>query len=267
MPITSENDIVSALWSGRQEYVLDKYISSLSTIGQMGSYWIVGRHPFAGTTPTTAAVCTRSLTGAIPFTPATSGKYLYLLAIEFWTAFNGGQGAGGIFDRIVHMGGLSGTNTGVQSVSTPTLPTDRGIASNYSDLGWYLEWYSATGSTPVTCTINYVNQSSASKSTTVAIPASPAASRLIQFSPLAGDWISSVTSIQLSGTTGTAGNFGVTALRKVVPVMCVSLFLRSFQDYTNLALTRVFDTSCLMLAMIDTANSFDAELKLIFGQN
>ena len=65
-----------------------------------------------------------------------------------------------VHDRLAHMGGLSGTVTTAQNVSLAlnTLGATNNISNrigdtNYSDVQWWLEWYTATGSTAVTATV------------------------------------------------------------------------------------------------------------------
>jgi hypothetical protein len=61
---------------------------------------------------------------------------------------------------VAHFGGLNGTLTTAQTVSldlSTLLATDninlRKGDNNYSDVQWWLEWYTATGATAVTATI------------------------------------------------------------------------------------------------------------------
>ena len=87
----------------------------------------------------------------------------------------------------------------------------------------WLEFYSATGATPQTATISYTNSGgTAGRSTTVPVPASPVAGRMIPIPLAAGDvGVQSVQTLTLGGSTGTAGNFGITLCYELfqVPVM------------------------------------------------
>jgi len=107
-----------------------------------------------------------------------------------------------IHDRLAHMGGLNGTLTTAQTVgvdvSVSALDSRRGDSS-YSDVQWWLEWYTATGSTAVTATVSYTNAAGVSgKTTTVYIAASLAASRMLPIIGSGGEFIKSIQSVTLS---------------------------------------------------------------------
>jgi len=111
------------------------------------------------------------------------------------------------------MGGLSGTNLGSQPVNL-TVPGSRGALADLSNVEWYVEGYVQLGITSQTLTISYTNTSSVSgQIVTVTIPASLKVGQVIRVVPtIAGDVIQSIDSCTLSGSTGTAGNFGFTNL-------------------------------------------------------
>jgi hypothetical protein len=176
-----------------------------------------------------------------------------------------GGGIVAVYDRIIHSGGLDGTSTGVQSVNTPTLPTDRGIASDYSDLEWYLESYVATGSPAQNATVVYLDQNGTTKtvanSTGLFVNSAPAQlKRIVQAS---GDTISSVTSIQLNGSTGTVGNFGVTCLRRISGgVSLLDKNSMSTLDFASTTLPRIYDNACLQLVG-SAVNSVSTALRVL----
>ena len=120
-----------------------------------------------------------------------------------------------LFDRLGHNGGLSGTVTTAQTVNG-TIPASRNAATDGSDVEWWLEWYTDTGSTAVTATVTYTNQSDVgSRTCTVSLAATMRAGRMLPIQPTtAGDMIKSIQSVTLSATTGTAGSFGVTLTKR-----------------------------------------------------
>jgi len=190
------------------------------TVSTLMSSWQVPNSIGSGSPPTTWATTTWATPGSLAYgmgKDPVSGSTNRLLSFQFNWQYAGGNV---LADRLGHMGGLSGTVTSAQTVSgTLTTPSGTGrCASNGSDVLWFLEWYTATGSTGVTATISYTNQSGTSgKTTTVSIPASTSSDTLIPINVLAsGDTsIQSIQSVTLSGSTGTAGNFGVTALKVI----------------------------------------------------
>lgn len=181
--------------------------------GRFNSYWSAA--PNAGSTPSTAEVPTRTVAGAIgQANPSgtlrilrgelTTDRYLFGLIIA---------------DRLSHQGGLSGTATGAQTTNLPTAALTR-----YTDgvgVMAMLEIYTAIGTSGATVTASYTNQAGSSGQTTIATPfgvTNYSAVRRAVILPLAsGDsGVRAVASVTLSGSTGTAGNFGVTLFRPLV---------------------------------------------------
>ena len=190
-----------------------------------------------------------------------SGHTNRLLSFQFNWQYAGGNV---LADRLGHMGGLSGTVTSAQTVSgTLTTPSGTGrCASNGSDVLWFLEWYTATGSTGVTATITYTNQSGTSgKTTTVSIPASTSSDTLIPINVLAsGDTsIQSIQSVTLSGSTGTAGNFGVTALKVITTLDARWINVISYNqlfDHYQLGMPNIATGCCPFLYMASGASGY-----------
>ena len=158
----------------------------------------------------------------------------------------------------MHMGGLSGTVATAQTVGidlsanlgTSNLDARKGDA-NYSDVQWWLEWYTATGSTAVTATVNVTyNDASSGNLSAVSLAATRPASfmaPLNSYIPAAqsGLYIKAVNSVTLSATTGTAGSFGVTATK---PRMTMPLPLANKTevfDWAALGLPEILNSSCL----------------------
>lgn len=114
-----------------------------------------------------------------------------------------------LVDRLVHTSGLSGTSVAAQAVNSTALTrrTD-GVGVMVA-----IEVYTQIGATPQTATISYTNQDgTAGRSGTISIPANALANEFIGPMTLqAGDTgVLSVQTVTLGGSTGTAGNFGVT---------------------------------------------------------
>lgn len=181
------------------------------------SGWTTGGYPAAGVAPTTWATCTKATLGALnPFMvnpgAGTTGRILYASLIP-----SVANQPYVIVDRLGAMAGLSGTSVAAQTVgSSLATPAASGrCQSNGSDVQWWLEWYTATGSTAVnvTCAVTYSDDSTGN--VVVAIPASVPAFRTYAInSASAGKSIKSVNTVTLSASTLTAGNFGVTAINR-----------------------------------------------------
>jgi hypothetical protein len=157
------------------------------------------------------------------------------------------------------MGGLVGNVATAQTVNvsvTDSSLDDRRGASDYSDVQWWLEWYTATGATVVTATVTYTNAAGTSgRTTTVALTASVGASRMLPIIGNGGEFIQSVQSVQLSATTGTAGSFGVTATRAAGGVSLGLANSGIIADWALLGLPRVGDNACLQIIMIPGATT------------
>ena len=71
----------------------------------------------------------------------------------------------------------------------------------------------------------------------------------------AGHFIRQVNSVTLSATTGTAGNFGITATRPRTSVSLPLLNKTEVFDWAQLGLPIVPNDSCLMLLMLCATTS------------
>lgn len=262
MAATSVDDIVNGLGNGAQQFVVNKASIASQIAGGFSSLWRATGTPAQASAPAAAAVCTKALTGAFAFSNPTGGLSSYIAR----SMLVSGNAATDIefHDRLAHMGGLSGTVTTAQTAgvdvsgSTDNLDLRRG-ASDYSDVQWWLEWYTATGASAVTATITYTNAAGTSgRTTTVALAASIGASRMLPIIGSGGEFIQSVQSVTLSATTGTAGSFGVTATRALGSM---SLGLANggvVYDWQMLGLPKIEDDACLMMVCCPSTTSTGA---------
>jgi hypothetical protein len=264
MAITNLDGLVAAMAaSTRQKINLNKASITGLVAGGASSYFrSVGVTVGQGTVPTTAATCNNTTLGGAIYTNPT-GASLYIARATYLA--NSAQTTE-MHDRLAHMGGLSGIVTTAQTVGVDLLAlagTDniaqRKGRADYSNVLWFLEWYTATGSTATVATITYTNHlGTTGKTTTVSVPATTAAGRLIPIVALAGDYIRSIESVTLSVTSGTAGNFGVTATVEKTMVMCSIANYTYTADWSQLGLPQIFDSSCLTFHATTTQTSSGA---------
>lgn len=271
MTITTRDGLIDALANNSDRLLIDKASLSNAAAGQFFSLWTASGTPGAGSTPSTAAVCTKALTGAFSFTNPTSPakSYLAWLAVQFGNSASNLE----IHDRLAHMGGLSGTVTtsqGALSLVTNDPGSARYGASDYSEVKWWLEVYSALGSTGVNATVAVeYNDASTGSLAAIALGATPRVGRLyplISASP--GKFIRAVTGVTLSATTGTAGNFGITATRQRVSVSAPLLNKTEVFNWADLGLPNVGDDACLSLVMLcgtTTTGTVRGQAKLAHG--
>lgn len=128
--------------------------------------------------------------------------------------------------------------------------------ANYSDVRWWLEWYTDTGSTAATATVNVTyNDGSSGNLTGVSLAATRRASFMQPLNGLipsasAGKYIRAVNSVTLSVSTGTAGNFGVTATRPRVSLGCPVANMKWSADWAALPVSETPNDSCLFVIQI-----------------
>lgn len=249
MTITTRDELINALGNNTSRVVWDKASISNAAAGNISSLWRATGVPGQGAIPTTAAICTSALTGAIRFTNQTAPATSYYA----WQTMSTSNSATmvEIHDRLAHMGGLSGTVTTAQgALSLTGLSAERLGDDNYSDIQWWLEWYADTGSTAVTATVNVTYNDDTTGNVSVSIAATTRASRMMPVvSAVAGKFIKAVNSVTFSASTLTAGNFGITATRPRTTVFAnVANKAESF-DWAALGFPNIPNDSCLMLVM------------------
>jgi hypothetical protein len=197
----ARNEVMAALSSGFDPVVIDKASIANGVANAIYSLWRATGTPGQGAIPGAAAVCTKALTGAMPFNNQTSPITSYL-AWAFQAAANVGATCEWR-DRLAHMGGLSGTVTTAQGALTLTgVSAARIGAADYSDVQWLLEWYTDTGSTGVNATVNVTYSDDTTGNIVIALSATTRASRCYPIiSGKAGFYIKAVNSVTLSATT------------------------------------------------------------------
>jgi len=159
MAITSRDQLIKALGNNSSRFILDKASIAPQAAGTYVSLWRATGQPGQGAIPAATAVCNNTTLGGMGFTQQTSPATSYGSYMEVATS-NSAMTVE-IHDRLAHMGGLNGTLTTAQTVSLDlsTLGATNNISkrigdTNYSDVQWWLEWYTATGATAVTATVN-----------------------------------------------------------------------------------------------------------------
>lgn len=265
MAITTLDGLVNAMGNNTSRIVLDKASIASQAVGTYVSLWRAFGQPGQGAIPAAAAVCNNALTGAISFTQQTAPATTYgayMNAVSSLAAMTVE-----IHDRLMHMGGLSGVLTTAQTVDVDiaaNLASNNLAArigdANYSDIQWWLEWYTATGATAVTATVAVTYNDGTTGTLSVSLTATRPASFMLPLNGLipaaaAGKYIRSVDSVTLSATTGTAGSFGVTATR---PRMTLPLNIANkteMADWQLLGLPEIYNSSCLFPLVLTSGTS------------
>jgi len=253
MALDTQDKLVAMLASGIIDPVYKASVANTAA-GQYATLWRSAGVPTAGAIPGAAATCTNALAGALAL-PTLSALRGYVAKLGVGGAT---IGTWVLFDRLAHMGGLSGTVTTAQTanVSLATAAADGRCSANGSDVLWFVEVYTDMGSTGVNATVAYTDQSDgAQTAAAIALGATPRAARLYQIIPNAGTSIKQVNTVTLSATTGTAGSFGVTARKRLCSVGQLVANVYPPGDFATIGAPEFKQTSCLEIVDICSTTS------------
>lgn len=256
MTISTVDGLLNALGNNASRVVLDKASISNAVAGQFYSLFRATGQPGQGAIPGAAASCNNTLLGAMGFNQQTAPATSYFAYLE--AAFANAAMTLEIHDRLAHMGGLVGNVTTSQTVNvdldaigaTDNVATRKGD-SNYSDVQWWLEWYTDTGATASNATVNVTfNDASSANLSVTAVGGTLRAGRLISLNGLiqaadSGKYIRDVNTVTLSASTGTAGSFGVTATRPRATLFGPIANAKFVADWAALGFPEIFNSSCL----------------------
>lgn len=265
------NKMVQAIANGQR---VNYYKASMANMaaGYICSLWRAAGTALwqQGAIPGAAANPTDNTLGGIPLPDfGTNTARIYRFA-----AFGSAPATWMLYDRIGHMGGLSGTVLTAQTVNlaveTP-LAEGRALA-NYSNIDWFVEIYTDLGTTASNLTVSYTDSANTSGKTitiTGFTGTSPLnrAGRCVPLNPTDALPIKSVQSVTLSASSGTAGSFGITARVKLAQV---GQLLANVQppsvDAVSIGMPIIKSTSCIEMLCICSTTSTGAPMgELIYG--
>ncbi len=222
------------------------YFKLFGSLAFLQSSW-TATTALPGAAPTTAAVPTNATTGALGQQNG-GANALRMVAGDLVCS-------GGIVwlsDRLSHQGGLDATVTTAQTTNLPTAALTRYTTGDQVLIT--VEVYTQIGATGTTISASYTNQAGTSGRTTPLITFGGTNFREVGRSMIlpfqAGDTgARSVESVTVTATTGTAGAFGVTLVKPLVPFLAVSLQPLGVQANSFLHLggfmPEVLDNACL----------------------
>ena len=260
MTITTLDGFFNALANNSSRIVIDKASIANAAAGQYHSMWRATGQPGQGAVPTAVANCNNALLGAFNFTQQTSPATSYFGYMEVVSA--NASTTIEWHDRLMHMGGLNGTLLTAQTVGidfngiTADNMVERIGDANYSDIKWWIEWYTDTGASVVNATVAVTyNDGTSGNLTAVSLAATRRASFMQPLNGLipaaaSGKYIRAVNSVTLSATTGTAGSFGVTATRMRASVLCPVANMKWAADWASLPVSEVPNSSCIFMLQI-----------------
>jgi len=255
--LTNMSDRVSAMTGGNvQTTIVQKRDTLVYIVGAANSYWAIPGLPGAAANPTTVTAPTRATLGAIAFTNPTGGRQKWLVRVALGAMINSAMGT--IYDRLLHIGGLSGTVTTAQTVGGALTRYTNGVGNLA-----YFEIYTDIGSSSVTATLSYTNDLNNAATATIRVGGTDIQNRshIAPFPLNAGEkGVKAVTSVTLSSSTGTAGDFGITVGH---PLMTLTYGFQGFSEERGSAATSTINSlggdveilSDACLAMLDQSFS------------
>lgn len=263
--ITNRDQLIDALANNSSRIVIDKASIANAAVGQYHSLWRASGQPGPGAIPTAAANCSQSTTGCLTFSQQTAPANSYLAYLE--AASSNSAMTLEVHDRLMHMGGLNGTLTTAQTVGldfngvTANNMAERIGDENYSDIQWWLEWYTATGATVTTATVAVTySDGTTGNLTGVSLAATRRDSFMQSLNGLipaaaAGKFIRAVNTVTLSASTGTAGNFGVTATRLRGTLFMPIANAKFSADWASLPINTIPNSACPFIAMLSSTTT------------
>jgi hypothetical protein len=256
--------LLAGLETANNKMDVRKVSATSEGAGTWHSLWKLGDWPVAGANPPVASAGsgyspTDATAGAWSFVNPSAGfkKYLLQAAISGATS-----GTLILYDRLWACSGFVTNSASGQNVTTPgSIPArDSNGASNGDGVELWLEVYSAPGATGATWTINYVDQSGNNAAATYTHPAN--AESVGQMMPVvlaAGDTgvrgLQATSAFTCSISSGTAGDVGVTLMRRIAEVPLTLANVTTVFDAIALGMPRIYDDSCLALMVRCTATN------------
>ncbi len=217
--------------------------------GRITSLWEYNGQPSHGAPPGAVAVPTNATPGSMLQTDPTGGRQLWCTG--GWAT---GLAAGTLilYDRLLHISGLSGTTITAQNVG--------GTLTRYTTgdgVEIWIEIYTQIGVTGTTITASYTDQAGNAGQTTPATAIGNTgfreAQRIIKLPLASGDnGVRAVASVTLAATTGTAGNFGVTLARPLALIPIPNAGIGYVRDFVaqQPGIQEILTDACLAWAWV-----------------
>ncbi|MFA9232005.1 MAG: hypothetical protein ACEQSU_14875 [Microgenomates group bacterium] len=260
MTLVSDSNIVNSLRAAQSGRNFQKASATSKGAGTFLSLWKTAGLPAAGANPPlfsagSGYIPTKATTGAYPFTNSATNGHLALLRAGY---FGVTPHTLIIYDRLWACSGFGTVITTAQTVTTPGTLTAGRDPNNGLDVEPFLEVYTAPGATAATWTVTGTDALGNTGVTwTYAHPAS--AEAIGQMVPLTPGTASSLgmriaSSFTASATSGTAGDVGITLMRRVAEIPVLAANLGDVQDALRLGLPPIYNDACIALGLLCTAS-------------
>lgn len=251
-----DTNLIAAMRAAPPNRTFNKASATAEGAGTFHSLWKVAGFPPAGANPPLFSAGsgyspTKATLGAFPFNNATDPIENALCKFV-----QSGVTAGTLFlyDRLWACSGFGTVVTTAQVITTPgALPAGRD-PNNGADVEPWLEVYTAPGATTATWTVTGTDSAgNASRTWTYTHPAN--AESIGQMMPLMPGGASPAAQstmrvpnqFQASASSGTAGDIGLTLLRRLATAGVTSANIASVLDALATGLPEVYNDACLAL--------------------
>ena len=249
MAIVSLDQLLAA---SNQLKSFGKVSMTAKAAGTFQSLWTAAGLPAAGANPASLAMVipTSATAGALPFVnPAIGLSYISKIGSSQQTI-----GTLILYDRIAHSSGLNGTLTTAQAVNGAALTRH----TTGEDVELFLEVYAPTGATASNVTISYTNSAGVAgrKTPAVAMQVTPVVGQMLPIPLQEGDTgIKSVQSVTLSASTATAGNFGITLVKRIAEIPITVAGAGVVLDPFALGFPQIENDACLSFMVVTSTTS------------
>lgn len=217
-------------------------VAAAPIIGRYTTLWEYEGNPSHGVPPTTVAAPTNATAGAWKQTNPGGGRQKWNpmvigVANSIGTLY--------LYDRLLHIGNLSGIVTTAQTVGGALTRNTGGIGNEI-----WAEVYGQIGATTTSITASYTNGGGTAGQITQPVVFGNTgfreAQRMIPLSLAAGDnGVQAVASTTVLATTGTAGNFGIVVLRRLAAVSVASGGFGAIRTFVDGPMNELLTNACL----------------------
>lgn len=253
--------IAAGLAASGARFNISKVIPTQEGASTFHSLWKVSGLPNNGATaganpPAYTAgsgyIPTRATTGAIGQANPTNNRYLAQMDLRGTVA-----GTLLVYDRMWACSGMS-TLLVTNTITTPgTLTSGRDPLAG-DDVEPWIEVYSAPGATAGTWTLTGTDSTgNTGRTWTYAHPANAeTAGQIMPMVPgTAIGGCQSPASLAIGTSSGTAGDVGITLMRKIASISIVTPNVEAVKDFAQHGLPEVYDDACLFLIWQSTATT------------
>lgn len=253
MAILSMDELLAGISAGRRQNI---YKASMTAEGA-GTFQslikAVGNPASRATNPATGSgqIPTKDDTYTLNFADRLPGNSRYLAKCNFSSSVIGSLV---IYDRLWENSGLVGNVVTAQAINS--LPLTRYVDGGNVEI--FGEIYTAIGATATTFSVTYTDANDVSRVATYAHPANAeSVGQMFLFNPPAGAYgCKSIQSAILAATTGTAGNWGITLVRRIAEIPMPIVNIPTVYDAFQLGMPdlEIDSALCFMVQCSGTAS-------------